>query len=193
MHQAFVKIASTIEGIAAHIGLGATAKWDEVDGSLRGTLTVKRPSGDATDYQKKLTELIFKAQEFATVSSLTVDSTSGDSEGEYFVILQIVSDVHLDQIVKSGKLDSYCKSLTDFFEHELTERRRKRNRNELPDPDRSPQAHVNRNPRTTKQFKVDVAPELSERIDAFRRATGMSKREITEAALQAYLDQQEPK
>lgn len=53
MHLAFVKIAKTIEGIAAHLGLDVTAKWDEVDGTLRGTLVAKHPSGTSADSQKK--------------------------------------------------------------------------------------------------------------------------------------------
>ena len=46
MHQAFVKIAKTIEGIAAHLGLDVTAKWDEIDGTLRGNIGSKGPFWD---------------------------------------------------------------------------------------------------------------------------------------------------
>ena len=122
------------------------------------TLAAKDPSGTSTDTQKKLAFLISRVQEAATANSLTVDSTSGDSDSDSFIILQIVSDIDLDQIVKSGKLDSYCKSLTDFFEHELTERRRKRSRNELPDPDRSPQAHVKSKPTSHKTVQNRCRP-----------------------------------
>lgn len=97
-------------------------------------------------------------------------------------------------VTLSGNLDNYTQELRVQIEKELERKRRpKRKRSELPDPSKRHDAYVNRYPNTlTKQFKTDVTPELADRVEAFKKATGKTKREIVEEALEAYLSDRTP-
>lgn len=193
MHRAYEKIIKTFECVADHVGIKLKAEeWRTSGRLLTGCFDWHIKNKKLSAARTQLTKLVRDAQALATPKDLTLTTSISEVEGGFSLFFQIDSDADLDQLVADGIIDKYCQEFANRYEYHLKTRRPKRSQTDLPDPSKSHGASSNRYPRPTKQFRTDVAPEISERVDAFRQATGISKREITEAALQAYLDQQEP-
>ncbi|MGJ8628779.1 MAG: hypothetical protein ACSHXB_17595 [Sulfitobacter sp.] len=90
----------------------------------------------------------------------------------------------------SAILDKYYQEFERSVANEVTNQRRpKRQKHELPDPNKPPSAAVNRYDRPTQQFNSAIDPKLVERVRSASKATGKTKREIVEAALDQYLSE----
>lgn len=74
---------------------------------------------------------------------------------------------------------------TDLEETKTGKRRPYRQRGELPDPESSPRAEVNRQ---DAKFQTRISKDASERIEAFLRASGLKKTDLTERALAEYIE-----
>ena len=64
-------------------------------------------------------------------------------------------------------------------------RRRYRKAAERPRPDLPPDADINK---LDAHYQSRISRDLSNRVEAFRAATGMSKKEVTEQALRLFLE-----
>jgi hypothetical protein len=73
----------------------------------------------------------------------------------------------------------------DLKETKTGKRRPYRQRGELPDPDSAPDSEVNRQ---DAKFQTRISKDASERIDAFLRASGLKKTELTERALAEFIE-----
>lgn len=73
----------------------------------------------------------------------------------------------------------------DFIETPLPRRAPKRSRSELPDPDLPPDAEANR--RDVK-FQTRISKETAERVNRFLIASGLKRTDMTEQALQEFID-----
>ncbi len=73
----------------------------------------------------------------------------------------------------------------DLKETKTGKRRPYRQRGELPDPDSAPDSEVNRQ---DAKFQTRISKDASERIDAFLRASGLKKTELTESALAEFIE-----
>lgn len=74
---------------------------------------------------------------------------------------------------------------TDLEETKTGKRRPYRKRGELPDPELSPRAEVNRH---DARYQARIGKDTSERVDAFLKATGMQKKDLTEQALIEFME-----
>lgn len=185
MHRAFSKITEAFEVIAAERG-GELAMCWEADGKLlRGQITM--PSESAAKAQLAFLEaLVAKAQEAGSENNLTITSVSTTSDQGISVILQIISDVDLDELEKSGNLDRYSQELKSYFEIELKKRR---TRAELPFPELPANHEKNLGkPRLTKAFGSRVDPSLADKVDEEIERLGITKREAFEQAFSVWLD-----
>lgn len=75
--------------------------------------------------------------------------------------------------------------LPDLTETKERKRRPYRKRGELPDPDSTPSSEVNRQ---DARFQARISKETVSRVDAFLMATGMQKKDLTEQALNEFLE-----
>lgn len=75
--------------------------------------------------------------------------------------------------------------LPDLKETKTGKRRPYRQRGELPDPESSPRAEVNRQ---DAKFQTRIGKDASERVEAFLRASGLKKNEMTERALAEFIE-----
>lgn len=73
----------------------------------------------------------------------------------------------------------------DLKETKTGKRRPYRQRGELPDPESSPRAEVNRQ---DAKFQTRISKDSSDRVDAFLRASGLKKNEMTERALAEFIE-----
>lgn len=64
-------------------------------------------------------------------------------------------------------------------------RRTYRQRGELPDPDSAPDSEINRQ---DARFQARISKDTSARVEAFLKATGMQKKDLTEQALAEFLE-----
>lgn len=192
MDKAHQVISRDFENYAIRAGL--TGAWDwRVDGdALEGVLDLVLDGWTEPQLEEVLGDFLASAREYGEIAGFTIQSRTLTSDAVLTVYFQIVSDADLETLRESGKLDKISQQFTRNFDQALRKRRPKRKQSDLADPSKSHDAYVNQYPRLTKQFKTDVKPELADRVDAFRKATGLSKRDITEAALEAYLDANEP-
>lgn len=129
----------------------------------------------------------------ANQSNLTIDLSRGENSDELYIGVIVYIDDNFVFDEKTGNIQLSIEALKDNILRILKKRRPKRKRENLPDPSKSHHADVNRYPRLTQQFKTDVEPQLVQRVDAFKKASGLTKREIVEAALELYLSQNEIK
>ena len=76
-------------------------------------------------------------------------------------------------------------SIGDLTETKTRKQRSHRKRDELPDPDSAADSEINRQ---DARFQARISKETFSRVDAFLKATGMLKKELTEQALIEFLD-----
>lgn len=73
----------------------------------------------------------------------------------------------------------------DLKETKTGKRRTYRQRGELPDPDSAPDSEINRQ---DARFQARISKDTSARVEAFLKATGMQKKDLTEQALAEFLE-----
>ncbi|MBK6897498.1 MAG: hypothetical protein IPH06_13000 [Alphaproteobacteria bacterium] len=75
--------------------------------------------------------------------------------------------------------------LPDLKETDDGKRRPYRKRGELPDPDSAPDSEINRH---DAKFQTRISKDASERVDAFLKASGLKKTDLTERALAEFIE-----
>ncbi|MFZ5593342.1 MAG: hypothetical protein ACOY4D_03615 [Pseudomonadota bacterium] len=76
-------------------------------------------------------------------------------------------------------------SIGDLTETRTRKQRSHRTRAEFPDPTQSPNAEINR---YDAKYQTRISKDASERVEAFLRASGLKKTEMTERALAEFIE-----
>lgn len=79
-------------------------------------------------------------------------------------------------------------SIGNLTETKTRKQRSHRKRDELPDPSQPPDANVNR---YDALYNARISKEIFSRVDAFLKATGMRKKDVTEQALTDFMNRHE--
>lgn len=190
LEKSLTVLSNRIESASNAIGLQTQANTENRNGRLVIRLNLRADDRDHR-WLKRHSQGLISAIEVGgqrIISRIDSEFTNKTVKLEIYLKNNIYS-LHLseayDIFTKSSK-----KIDTHIYEN-IISRRPKRKRSQLPDPSKPADSYVNRYPSLTKQFRTDVEPELSDRVDAFRKASGKTKRQIVEEALQQYLDENE--
>lgn len=87
----------------------------------------------------------------------------------------------------SVKSNHIFNEIIDNAQEVVVKRGKYRKKEERPDPNKPPDAEVNRN-RTTQTFSARISPDHIKLVDTFCAQTGKSKREIVERALSEFIE-----
>lgn len=84
--------------------------------------------------------------------------------------------------VQSKEMD---KEYLELFRRKLKKRRSPRKQDEMPDPSKGSTSEDNK---LHEKYQARVDPEINAMIDAFRKTSGLTKRQITEQALRLFVE-----